>query len=555
MSTTPPPDAEKSPPAPTSPPKPKGRFRIGFWFWVVLAVAVVVGVLQSTELTFDRGVANVASMAVTALGGLIILAWFVFFTRLPWAVRLAGLACVVLAIAGFFVLFRFEGVSGHMVPQYSFRFAPRPAEGLSEDAFLADPPVDLRTVTPDGFSQFLGPKRNAAVEGVRLSPDWSTPPRKVWRQPIGGGWSGFAVRNGLAVTMEQRGPREMVTCYDLKTGRLVWADAIEARHDTPEGGLGPRSTPTIDDGMVYSLGATGRLRCLDGATGRLVWEKDLVSESGETAAGETSSLSWGRSNSPLVAGDAVVTPLGGSKARRVSLAAYDKKSGQELWRAGKHFISYSSPSLETVDGVEQVLSVNEDSVSGHDPASGEVLWEFEWKAKSNANPNASQAVPVAADRLLVTKGYGQGGAVFRVRRESSRWIAEQLWHETKVLKTKFTNVVLKDGHVYGLSDGTLECVEADSGRRVWKQGRYGHGQVLRVGELLLIVAEDGKVSLVELSPERPNSVLGRFQAVEGKTWNTLALAGPYLLVRNGQEAACYELPLAADKPPVAFGVK
>ena len=164
--------------------------------------------------------------------------------------------------------------------------------------------------------------------------------------------------------MEQRGQWEMVSCYGVETGRLEWAYRTAARYEKFEAGVGPRSTPTIDEGMVYALGALGHLACLDGATGKCLWEKDLLHESGMTPEDEAAAVPWGRAASPLVVGDRVIVPLGGRKGGRlVSLAAYDKRRGTLLWEGGNRQISYSSPALATLAGAEQVLIVNEDTVS------------------------------------------------------------------------------------------------------------------------------------------------------------------------------------------------
>ena len=151
-------------------------------------------------------------------------------------------------------------------------------------------------------------------------------------------------------------------------------------------------------------------------------------------------------------------------------------------------------------------------------------------------------VPVGESRVFVSKGYGRGAALFELKLVSGDELAaDEVWSDRTMLKTKFTNVVLHNGYIYGLSDGILECVELASGKRSWKKGRYGQGQILGVGDLILVQAETGDVAMVEATPDEHRE-LGRFPAIEGITWNNLCLQGRKLLVRNAQEAACYELP-------------
>src|SRR5262249_41637035 len=150
-------------------------------------------------------------------------------------------------------------------------------------------------------------------------------------------------------------------------------------------------------------------------------------------------------------------------------------------------ISYASPSVVRLGGVRQIVIVNEDNITGHSAATGVVLWTYNWDGSSSSSASASQAVAVGGDRLFVSKGYRGGSALFAVGRdEKDNWTAKELWHHQKSLQTKMTNVVVHGGFVYGLSDGILECVELNSGERKWKGGHYGHGQILRVGELLLV---------------------------------------------------------------------
>jgi len=532
------------------------RLAARVYVWVVSALAVAaVAVLRFTDVTADHAAANIGVLIAAFVALVTLILWFAFFSGYSRWVRMLPLLGGLAFCGAFAALFRIEHVSGELVPTFAWRFSRSPDE-LLEKPKLPDatqrvpvrptPAVDLLTRTADDFPQFLGPTRSASIDAVKLARDWAaSPPPLVWRQKIGAGWSGFAVVSGYALTMEQRGELEMVTCYEVRSGRLQWFYSIPVRYQSTLAGVGPRATPTIDEGLVYTLGASGLLLCLDGATGRPVWQKDLQEEYAVTEEDEEAEVPYGRANSPLVVGELLIVAAGGPQRRGwVSLVAYHKKTGQKVWEGGQRQISYSSPVLAALGGVQQILIVNQDYASGHDVRTGKVLWEYPWPGKSATDANVSQAVAVPPDRVFLSKGYGRGAALVQlVPKDDGTLDAEELWRNSRVMRTKFTNVALREGYVYGLSDGILECVELETGRSAWKGGRYGHGQLLRVGELLLVLAESGKVSLVEATPDRRNNVLGEFQALEGKTWNTIALYGPYLLVRNAEEAACYKLPL------------
>ena len=534
----------------------RGRRLPPKWIWLVIAVIGLLGaIVQGTDFLKDHALTNLATGVLVLVAMLALTVWFLLLSGFSWRMRLLVLAGCIAGLVIFTTLFRIERFSGEMIPSFAYRFSAKPDWYLPSSLPQvggggATAKVDLRTATRSDFPQFLGPTRSNAVEHVGLARNWNDrPPKRIWRQAIGAGWPGFVAVHGHAVTMEQRGPLEMVTCYNIRTGRLEWAYAITARFDSLRGGVGPRSTPAISEGMVYALGALGHLACLDGATGRCLWEKNLLRECGSTLDEDATVVPWGRSNSPLVVGDRVIVPLGGSKGKRlVSLAAYDKRRGSKVWEGGERQISFSSPALATVAGTEQVLSVNEDTISGHDLRTGKLLWEHPWEGRTDATPNVSQAVLIPPNRVFVSKGYGRGAMLLELDPSAGGTFATQMiWAKPKLMKTKFTNVAILGGYVYGLSDGILECVELAGGSSVWKAGRYGHGQILRADDLLLVLSENGEVVLVEATPDRPNHVLGRFQAIEGQTWNHVALYGPYLLVRNAEEAACYKLPLEAER--------
>jgi outer membrane protein assembly factor BamB len=515
--------------------------------------AAAIAYFQIIGLT-DNGTSNgftfIAVFVLLILLGL----WTAFFSPFSRPARWWCIASAIALIALLFAVLRLDGFTGNLVPRVTWRWTPKPDTVLAQNRLEESQyEADVHPTTHD-YPGFLGANRDAFVPDVHLATDWTVnPPKQLWRQPIGAGYSAFAIIGNAALTLEQRGEQELVTCYDLNTGHLLWHHGIQARHYNAIGGDGPGSTPTIHDGRVYALGGTGVLRCLDAATGRQIWIRDVLADVGTTYETDRAGVWWGRSASPLIVDNLVVVPAGGPPAGpKVSLVAYDKHTGDIVWKGGNRQVSYSSPSLATYDGVRQIVIVNEDNITGHNPVTGEVLWTATWEGSSNSTASASQTVQVAHDNFFVSKGYSMGGgALFEVKhsnepatdQKNGTWSVKRLWHNHRVLQTKLDNVIIKDGSIYGLSDGILQCVELATGKRLWAGDDYGHGQLLRIGNVLLITSETGELALVELNPDAFHQ-LAKIQALEGKTWNNPALSGNLLLVRNAQEAACYELPLA-----------
>ncbi len=472
--------------------------------------------------------------------------------RIFWAGLATAAAMVVLAI----VLFEDVRFTGDMRPSGVLRSMWRSAKrNVPVEAPLVPSAEESGLVrnawwvTEYRYPQFLGPDRRPMIEGVELARNWNEePPKLMWKQPIGEGWSSFAVYGELAVTQEQRGDDELVTCYQLNTGRKVWEHISTGRFEEFMGGDGPRATPTIVDSStvaslqiphVCTLGAFGELNCLNLASGKPLWPaRNILKDA------SAENLQWAMSGSPLVYNGMIVVSPGGRQEK--SLAAYDFLSGKPKWFGGSSRAAYCSPTLMTLGGVQQVVIVNQENVTGHDAATGAVLWEHEWPG---AQPKVSQPVAIDDHRVFCSSGYGLGCLLLDVKQgdDGKFTVTDVYGGRNPNMKTKFTNVALHDGYVYGLDDGTMECLEVESGKKQWKEGRFGHGQVLLVGDVLLVLAESGEMIMLEATPDEHRE-LGRFQAIEGKTWNNPVLAGPYLLMRNDQEAACYELKLKSKLP-------
>ena len=436
-----------------------------------------------------------------------------------------------------------------MVPIFESRFVEK-AVPADLEAKVVGSGVDLLSETPSDSPEFLGPNRIPEFE-VALDADWQTqPPELLWRRPVGAALASFAVRNGFALTLEQRGDMEAVTCYEVESGEPCWSAPIApVNFVSVVAGDGPRTTPTIDGGQVFALSTFGTLAALDGASGQVLWSVDIeeVLGLGLDDQSRAALLPYGRSNSPLVLEDSngrglVVVSAGGSEEKGyVSLLAFDRSTGEEVWRGGDQQINCASPTVATIAGQRQILSVDTDRVAGYAVDTGDVLWSHPWPGKVMANASASQPRPVGGNRVFVSKGYGVGAALLEIGADGS---VQEIWHQSRSLRTKFTNVAFHGDHVYALSDGILEAVELATGERAWKRGRYQQGQLLRAGDHLIVVSEGGEVSLVEASPENANAVLGSFEALSGKTWNPPVLYGDVLLVRNGLEATAWRLATA-----------
>ncbi|MEO8268358.1 MAG: PQQ-binding-like beta-propeller repeat protein, partial [Aureliella sp.] len=366
--------------------------------------------------------------------------------------------------------------------------------------------------------------------------------RIAWKVSVGEAWSGFAVQGDVAVTMEQRGEQEWVAAYSVLDGVLLWRAAIDSKHSNALGGVGPRSTPTIFGNRVYATSAVSRLLCLELATGQEIWSQDLLSLAGVRQTEFEKEVAWGRSASPLIVDDLVVIPLGGVGAEKHTLIAFDRMSGQERWRGGSDQISYASPALVELSGQRQILLLSEKKLASYDIQTGSQLWSTPWPGNSNGSASVSQPVVVDPSHVLISKGYGEGCQYLQINHVDNSWTVDVLWTKQSSLRTKFTNCVVRDGYAYGLSDGIVECVRLKDGQQQWKKGRYRQGQLLLVGEDLLITAESGELVLVQVDP-RGMKELGKLAVIGDVTWNTAALSGDRLLMRNADEAACVLLPM------------
>ena len=408
-----------------------------------------------------------------------------------------------------------------------------PLRRTGRSTILASSPRHRRlppTPSPTGPTSEV-PNRDGRYTQSAIRTDWPlnglTP---VWRQPVGGGYASFTVASGRAFTIEQRRDQEVVTAYDVATGRELWNRSWDAAHFKETlGGPGPRATPTWHDGRVYALGATGFLWSLDADSGDVIWQRDILEDSRAT------NLEWAMSSSPLIVDDLVVVQPGGGGGW--SVVAYDKHTGDVVWHTLDDVQSYTSPMDVTLAGERQVLAVTAERVVGLSVDDGRLLWEHPWSPSTV--PNIAQPILLSDHEIFLSASYGYGAALIELTSRNGEVDVETIWSNNR-MKNRFSSSVLHDGYIYGLDESILACVDASTGELQWKGGRYGYGQLLLAGSHLIVLTENGELVLVRATPDGHEEIASS-EALDGKTWNVPALADGQLLVRNAREMAAFDL--------------
>ncbi|HLG54389.1 MAG TPA: PQQ-binding-like beta-propeller repeat protein [Vicinamibacterales bacterium] len=556
--------------------------RVGAIVLMVVSVAIASRLVHASITNGMMG-AMLFIYAAPPVMGLALVTWAAASRGLPSGYKRVALVVAMLLACGALTLVRTNGINGDSVVDLAWRWTPTAEQrllALANDTVVppsispaANPPENRPpnqpsepVATPTSASPvaetpekrglaaageeetggaatlasvssgaawpgFRGPARDSIVRGVRIDTDWArTPPVELWRRPIGPGWSSFAVAGDLLFTQEQRGDDEVVSAYNLKTGAPVWRHSDAARFWESNAGAGPRGTPTLSAGRVYTLGGTGILNALDARDGKAIWSRNAAADA------KKSIPDWGISSSPVVSDDVVIVGVAGQ------LVAYELATGKPKWFGPVHGGSYSSPHLMTFDGVAQILQPNGVGVTSVSPADGTLLWEHKWEGTTILQP---AQMPEGDVLLSILSGAGGAGTRrLAVTHAPSGWTAEERWTSTG-LKPYFNDFVVHNGHAFGFDGAILASIDLSDGTRKWKGGRYGHGQMVLLPEqnLLLVLSEEGELALVSATADKFTE-LARFPAIEGKTWNHPVLVGDTLVVRNGEEMAAFRLSLA-----------
>ncbi len=570
--------------------------------WPAIPLVLLMLALKAAQpLIVQQAAPNLPLFLTIVMGPLVccvlLLLWWLFFTRAPWSDRLLGLAaaaagCVIAwfvgdpsirgqsftvyvlpdaalaftivflilsrwgvrtglvtgliagALAfGYWDMVRVDGMWGNFKATINWRWEKTPEqEFLAEhDAHAVAKGANAEPLGKVMWSQFRGPKRDNAVPGVVLEVDWKTHvPKQIWKRKVGPGWSSFSVAGNRLFTQEQRGDNEDVVCYDARTGDELWINETKARFDESMGGVGPRATPTLAGGQLYVQGAAGLLQCLDPLTGAVKWKRDLLKEAERKKA-----PIWGYASSPLIVGDKVIVYSSGDEGEKGMLLAFDAATGEPRWKATAGNSSYSSPQLAKLAGREVVLFWGQSGLTAVDAPTGKPAWNYDWLFQGY---RVVQPLLLSETSMLLGTGMGEGTR--RVELVSAKGASDVKFEDrwtSHDMKPDFNDFVAFDGALYGLDHNILCCVDLATGEKKWKNGRYGNGQILLLPEAgqLLVLSETGELVLIRANPSKLDEV-ARQKVIEGKTWNHPVLVGNRVFVRNAQEAACFELPLAGQ---------
>jgi outer membrane protein assembly factor BamB len=384
------------------------------------------------------------------------------------------------------------------------------------------------------WPQWQGPDRTAISRETNLLQDWEKggPPLAWQAKELGGGFSTPSIAAGRVFGMGYKGDDEIVWALDEKNGKELWTTPIAKQNKNVGYNEGSRCTPTVDGELIYVLGLSSDLVCLEAASGKEVWRKNLKKDFKGNVGG------WGYSESPLIDGEKVLCTPGGKEA---TLLALNKKNGELIWKGvvpeGDH-AHYSSIAAATVDGKRQYVQFLSGGVVGLSE-DGKFLWRY----NKPHNGTANCSTPICADDMVfAASAYGTGGGLAKLKRDGEKWAADEVYF-TKNMKNHHGGMVLIDGYLYGSDEGKLTCLGFKDGTVSWAEGKAGKGSIAAADGRLYYRNEGGPIILAELNPDKYVEH-GRFEPPQktGKpAWPHPVIANGKLYIRDQDMLFCYDV--------------
>jgi len=397
------------------------------------------------------------------------------------------------------------------------------------------------------WPQFRGPNHDG-VSSEKIARHWPDGgPKQLWKVPLTDGFSSISVGGGRAFTLVKRSldgaDREFCVALDANSGKELWAVPLgiskyEGGGDSGtgdnRGGDGPRSTPTIDGGKVYVFSSRLLLACLDAASGKEIWKKDLLKEN----AGRN--ISWENAASPLLDGNLIFVAGGGPGQ---SLLGIDKKNGHVVWKGEDDLMTHSTPTAATILGVRQVIFFTQKGLVSLETKTGKMLWRFPFRY----NTSTAMTPVVGGDMVYCSAGYGVGSAACKITKSANKFSATQLWTQpAKTFNNHWSTPIYKDGYLYGLfgfkeyGHCPLKCIELATGKVIWSEEGFGPGGTTLVGDQLLVLGDAGQLVLAQATPKNYSEV-ARAKILDGKCWSTPSVSNGRVYARSTKEGVCVDI--------------
>jgi outer membrane protein assembly factor BamB len=339
------------------------------------------------------------------------------------------------------------------------------------------------TVEAADWPNWRGPNH----DGVSSETGWAVTwlkggPKILWKKSIGAGFASIAVSNSRAYVMGNIDDEDILYCMDAQTGEEVWRKSYACPLYKKDHEGGPSATPTVDGDAVYTFSKDGDAIRFEAATGRIVWHRNLNKELG------LKHPRWYFAGSPFVIGNMIILNAG---SRGIALS---KADGSVIWKSGKDAAGYATAVALTVGGQECVAIFAAKEIVGLDAATGKVTWQHRWKTSYDANI----ADPiVSGDTVFVSSGYNTGCALLKIQGDN----VTEFWRN-KNMRNHFNSSVLWQGYIYGFDEGTLRCLDFQTGQKKWSQARLGKGSLMIADGKLIILSDRGKLVIAEASPEK-----------------------------------------------------
>ena len=381
------------------------------------------------------------------------------------------------------------------------------------------------------WPQWRGPNRDGVTSGFTAPAVWPKAPKQLWKTPVGSGYSSPIVSGSKAWIHSRSGEEEVVSCLDLKTGKVLWsksyAVAFNKNQYATQMGKGPFATPVLHDGKLYTLGATAILSCFDAATGELKWRKEFGTP-------DTSKMFCGTAFSPIVDQGNLIVYTGDDVKGGVMLAL-DPASGNERWKWTGEGPGYASPIVVEIEKTRQIVTMTDKSVIGVEARTGKMLWRMAWPDEWNENIVTPLFYQKPYKNLLIFSGVRKGTVAVQPAKTGNEWTARQVWHNPEI--AMYMNSPVLDGdYLYGMSakrKGQYFCLEAATGKTLWAtEGREGvQASVIGAKDLLLFLTADSNL-IVSRKDAKAFTQLAKYAVADSPTYAHPVVLGKRILVKD-----------------------